>query len=61
MLVVVLLCVLPTGLRPHQLANTVTVNKDVAVLKVSSIKCFVGPEGEEEITELEPLDCVAGT
>ena len=61
MLVVVPLCVLPSVLRPHQLANTVTVNKDVAVLKVSSINRFVGPEGEEEITELEPLDCVAGT
>ncbi|OCK89975.1 uncharacterized protein K441DRAFT_581770 [Cenococcum geophilum 1.58] len=31
---------------------------DVAVLKVSSIKRFVGPEGEEEITELGQLDCV---
>lgn len=33
---------------------------DVAVLKVSSIKRFVGPEGEEEITELGQLDCVDG-
>ena len=61
MLVVVPLCVLPAGLRPQQLANTATINKDVAVLKVSSIKPFVGPEGDEEITELEQLDCVAGT
>ena len=61
MLAVVPLCVLPTGLRPQQLANTATINKDVAVLKVSSIKRFAGPEGEEEITELEQLDCVAGT
>jgi len=61
MLVAVPLCVLPTGLRLHQLTNTATINKDVAVLKVSSIKRFVGPEGEEEITELEQLDCVTGT
>ena len=61
MLAVVPLYVLPTGLRPQQLANIVTINKDVAVLKVSSIKRFMGPEGEEEITGLEQLDCVAGT
>src|ERR1700722_12342224 len=60
MLVVVLLCVLPPSLRPQQLANTATIDKDVAVLKISSIKRFVGLEGEEEISELEQLDCAAG-
>ena len=59
-LAVVPLCVLSIVLRSQQLANTTTVYKDVAVLKVSSIKRFVGPEGEEEITELEQLDCVDG-
>ena len=59
-LAVIPLCVSSIVLRSQQLANTTTIYKDVTVLKVSSIKRFIGPEGEEEIMELGQLDCVDG-